>query len=152
MGKNSTDSSESLQDVPDTAVGAKPVESAVNSTVVRSKMSNGILNGSVSGIKCNMGTGVIASHASVEDLLTNRKEYLRASTDSGISQGDTSSSEESESGSGTRSTAECAALLKTPVRICTNMINNVHFQYVILISYHLLIFILNLIYRMEQKN
>lgn len=114
VGKNSTDSSESLQDVPDTAVGAKPVEPAVNSSMVRSKMANGILNGSVSGIKCNMGTGVIASHASVEDLLTNRKEYLRASTDSGISQGDTSSSEESESGSGTRSTAECAALLKTP--------------------------------------
>ena len=128
VGKNSTDSSESLQDVPDTAVGAKPVEPAVNSTMVRSKMANGILNGSVSGIKCNMGTGVIASHASVEDLLTNRKEYLRASTDSGISQGDTSSSEESESGSGTRSTAECAALLKTPVRICTNMINNCTFS------------------------
>lgn len=124
VGKSSTDGSESPQDVPDTAVGAQPVEPAANSTMVRSKMTNGILNGtgSISGIKCNMGTGVIASHASVENLLANRKECLRASVDSGISHSDTSSSEESESGSDRRSIAECADLLKTPVRTLTTLL------------------------------
>ena len=122
VGKSNTDGNESPQDVPDTAIGAKPVEPAVNSAMVRSKVANGILNGSISGIKCSMGTGVIASHASVENLLANRKEYLKASADSGKSHGDTSSSEESESGSDTRSIAECAALLKTPVRMLIMLI------------------------------
>lgn len=117
VGKNYTDSNDSSQDVPDTAVAAKPVKPKVNSTMVRSKTANNMLNGSVSGIKCNMGTGVIPSHASVENLLVNRKEYLRASADSGKTNEDTSSSEESESGSDVRSLAECAALLKAPVSL-----------------------------------
>ena len=119
VGKSYTDTNnDSSQDVPDTAVIAKAMEPEVNSTMIPRKMANGILNGSISGIKCNMGTGVIPSHASVENLLTNRKEYLKASIDSSKTHGDasSSSSEESEPGSDIRPLAECAALLKTPVR------------------------------------
>lgn len=124
--KRSTDNNDCSQDVPDTAVVAKPMKPAVSSTMVRSKMANGILNGSASGIKCNMGTGVIPSHTSVENLIANSKEYLKASVNNGETHDDTSSSEESESGNGSRSLAECAALLKAPVRLYTNIVN---FQY-----------------------
>lgn len=116
MGRNSSDGSDCSQDVSDTVPVAKPMEPTANGTIVRSKMTNGILNGPVSEIKCNMGTGVIPSHASVENLIANRKEYLQASVDNRKTPDDTSSSEESEYGSDTRSLAECAALLKTPVR------------------------------------
>lgn len=93
----------------------EPVEPKPNTNMPQSKTANGILNGSISGIKCNMGTGVIPSHASVEDLLANRKEYLKASVDN-KTQDEVSSSEEAECGSNTRSLVECATLLKTPVR------------------------------------
>lgn len=119
VGKSCTDTSNSTQDVQDTAVVAEPVDPKVNntSTMIQSKMANGILNGSVSGLKCNMGTGVIPSHASVENLLANRKEYLKASIDSGKAPDDiaSSSSEESDPGNEIRSLAECTALLKAPV-------------------------------------
>ena len=122
VGKSYTDTNDSSQDVPDTAVVAKSTEPEVDRTnpMIQSKMANGmILNGSVSRLKCNMGTGVIPSHASVENLLVNRNEYLKASVDSGKTHDDassSSSSEESESGNDVRPLAECAALLKTPVR------------------------------------
>lgn len=116
VGKSNTNddnkNKECSQNVSDTA---KSVETKVTDTTVRSKMTNGILNGSVSGLKCNMGTGVIPSHASVENLLANRKEYLKASADTGKSH-DGAFEEEAEFESDTRPLAECAALLKTPVR------------------------------------
>ena len=121
VGKSCTDdTSDSSQDVTDTAVVAEPAKPAVDntSTIIQSKMTNGILNGSVSGLKCNMGTGVIPSHASVENLLANRKEYLKASIDSGKTLDDaaSSSSDESDPGNEIRPLAECTAILKTPVR------------------------------------
>ena len=120
MGKSCTDTSDPSQDVPDTAVVAETMEPKVDNTntMVRSKMANGILNGSVSGLKCYMGTGVIPSDASVENLLANRKEYFKASIDNGKTPDDAaSSSEESDPGNEIRPLTECTALLKAPVRI-----------------------------------
>lgn len=114
VGKSSTDDDSCFQNTKDTAVVVKPVESIVNSsTMVKNKMTNGVLNRPVSGIKCSMGTGVIPSHASVESLIVNSKEYLKASVDSGKTHDDGSTTEESTPG---RPIAECAALLKTPVK------------------------------------
>ena len=113
---SSTDNNDRSQDVPDTAEVAKPMDAAVNSTMVKSKMANGTLNGSVSGIKYNMGTEVVPSHVSVENLITNRKEYLKASADNSGTHDGTFSSEESDFINGSRSLAECTKLLEEPVR------------------------------------
>ena len=118
VGKSQIDANEPSKDVSDTAIMDKPMEPVVKTSKVQAKLPNGILNGTISGIRCNMGTGVIPSHASVENLLANRKEHLKASISSDNTHEDasSSSSEESESGSEKRPLSECAALLKTPVR------------------------------------
>ena len=116
VGKGQVDANKPSKDVSETVVmDNKPVEPVVKNSLVQSKLPNGILNGR--GIRCNMGTGVIPSHASVENLLTNRKEHLRASISSDKTQEDasSSSSEESEYGNDKRPLSECSALLKTPV-------------------------------------
>jgi len=118
VGKSQADANKPSKDVSETVVmDNKPVEPVVKNSLVQSKLPNGILNGTIYGIRCNMGTGVIPSHASVENLLTNRKEHLRASVSSDKIQEDasSSSSEESEYGNDKRPLSECAALLKTPV-------------------------------------
>ena len=111
-GKNSTlsDSNKNSKEVPDTATGTiQPPELIANSIVVRKKMENGMIPIVVNG-----------NQTSMEQLMANRKEFLRASVGlscnlSEMPANDTSLAVESESSS-SRSLAECMSLLKAPVR------------------------------------
>ena len=111
--KSSTVDSNSREGVPATAATTKPPEPKTNGTVVRKKMENGMLP----GIAVNRA---ISSQASMQQLMANRKEFLRASVRvscnlNEIPAENTSLSEESESSS-SRSLAECMSVLKAPVR------------------------------------
>jgi len=114
-GKSSTlsDSTKNSEKVPDIDTGiVLPPKSKANGEVVRKKMENGVaLN------------GVPSSQTSMEQLMANRKEFLRASVGiscnlSEVPADDISLAEESESSS-SQSLAECMSLLKAPVRSST---------------------------------
>jgi len=111
-GKSSalSDSNKSSEDVSDSATVA--VQSPQPKAVVRKKMENGVFPG--------IPNGVPPSQTSMEQLMANRKEFLRASVGvncnlSEVPAEDTPLSEKSETSS-SRSLAECMSLLKAPVR------------------------------------